>query len=53
MVYRNAASKKLTLIAWNPTAKPKSVQFFAGNQLLGNVSVSARSMASTTVVDQR
>lgn len=53
MVYRNAATKKRTLMAWNPTAKAQTVQFYSGSQAIGTLTVPPRSMASTKIADQR
>lgn len=39
MVYANAAKKTRTLVAWNPTAKPQSVEFFSGGKSIGFLTV--------------
>ena len=51
MVYANEAKKTRTLIAWNPGAKPQTVQFFAGTKPIGEIKVAPHSTASlsTTV----
>ena len=49
MVYANDAKKTRTLIAWNPSAKPQSVQFLTGTKSIGKIEVAPRSMASMTV----
>ena len=46
MVYVNAAKKTRTLVAWNPTAQPQTVQFFAGTKPVGQLTVAPRSIAS-------
>ena len=48
MVYANAAKKNRTLVAWNPTAKPQTVQFFEGTKPLGKLEVAPHSIASTS-----
>jgi hypothetical protein len=46
MVYVNAAKKTRTLVAWNPTAQPQTVQFFAGTKPVGQLTVAPRSIGS-------
>jgi endoglucanase Acf2 len=50
MVYANEATKARTFVAWNPTAKTQTVQFFEGAKLLGSLSVPAQSLASTATL---
>lgn len=47
MVYANDAKQTRTLIAWNPTAKPRTVSFFSAGKLIGTLSVPPRSISST------
>jgi endoglucanase Acf2 len=47
MVYANEAKKTRTFIAWNPTAKPQTVQFFEGNKPLEKLEVPPHSLASS------
>ena len=49
MVYANAAKKTRTLIAWNPTAQPQTVQFFEGIKPIGKLAVAPRSIASASL----
>ncbi len=49
MVYANATKKTRTLIAWNPTAQPQTVQFFEGSKVIGKLQIPARSIGSTVV----
>jgi endoglucanase Acf2 len=49
MVYFNAAKNTRTLVAWNPSAKVQSVQFFEGAKPIGKLEVPPRSIASTSV----
>ena len=37
MVFANEAKKTRTFVAWNPTGKPQTVQFFEGTKLLGKL----------------
>ncbi len=46
MVYANAARKNRTLIAWNPTAKARTVNFFAAGRPIGTLEVLPFSLAS-------
>ena len=46
MVYANAAKKTRTLIAWNPTPKPQTVQFYEGAKPIGQLTVPPHSIAS-------
>ena len=46
MVYVNAAKRTRTLVAWNPTAQPQTVRFFAGAKPIGQLTVPPRSIAS-------
>ncbi|MEI7731676.1 MAG: glycosyl hydrolase [Verrucomicrobiota bacterium] len=48
MVYANAAKKTRTCIAWNPTAKPQTVQFFEGTKPLDKLVVPPYSIASAS-----
>ncbi len=48
MVYVNDAKKTRTLVAWNPGAKPQTVQFFAAGRPVGKLVVAPRSVASVT-----
>ena len=48
MVYANVAKKTRTLIAWNPSAKAQTVQFFSGAMPIGKIEVAPRSLASTS-----
>jgi endoglucanase Acf2 len=46
MVYTNPAKKTRTLLAWNPTAKAQTVQFFQGSKAIGTLTVPPHSIAS-------
>ena len=50
MVYANAAKKTRTFIAWNPSAKAQTVQFFEGARLLGKIEVQPHSMARSNAL---
>ena len=50
MVYANEATKTRTFIAWNPTAKPQTVQFFEGGKPLGKLEVPPYRLASTSTL---
>ena len=50
MVYANEATKARTFLAWNPTAKPQTVEFFANGKSLGTLKVAPQSMASTSAL---
>jgi endoglucanase Acf2 len=45
-VYFNEATKQRTLVAWNPSAQPRTVEFFQGAKPLGKLTVPPRSIAS-------
>jgi endoglucanase Acf2 len=49
MVYANQARKTRALLAWNPTAKPQTVQFYQGEKALANLEVPPHSMAEKTI----
>ena len=49
MVYSNAAKKTRTLVAWNASSKPQTVQFFENVKPIGTVVVAPHSMASLSV----
>jgi endoglucanase Acf2 len=46
MVYADAATGKRTCVAWNPTAKDQTVEFFARGKSLGKLQVAPYSMNS-------
>lgn len=48
--YTNPDTKARTFVAWNPTAKPQTVTFFADGKRLGTLDVPARQMASSTAL---
>jgi len=50
MVYANEAKKTRTFIAWNPSAKAQTVQFFAGGKPLGKLAVAPYSLMSTSTL---
>jgi endoglucanase Acf2 len=49
MVYAHEARQTRTLIAWNPTTKPQTVQFFQGTNPIGRVQAGPQSIASLVV----
>jgi endoglucanase Acf2 len=51
MVYANEANKTRTLIAWNPSARPQTVQFFQGTKPIGKVIVGPNGIATLAVRD--
>lgn len=51
MVYANEATKARTFIAWNPTAKAQTVQFFEAGKPLGKMDVAPHSIASTAALN--
>lgn len=48
MVYRNEATSVRTYIAWNPTAKSQTVQFFDQEKPLGKLEVAPHSLGSAS-----
>ena len=48
MVYANDVKKTRTFVAWNPTAKPQTVQFFEGAKTIGQLTVAPHSLASAS-----
>ena len=48
MVYANATTKTRTFVAWNPTAKPQTVEFLEGTRSLGKFEVAPHSLAGTS-----
>ena len=52
MVYSNEPAKTRTFVAWNPTSKPQTVQFFEGAKLLGKLEVAPYSIASKTTSEK-
>jgi len=46
MVYANATKRTRTLVAWNPTSKPQTVQFLEGAKPIGQLTVPPHSIAS-------
>jgi endoglucanase Acf2 len=50
MVYANAAKKTRTFIAWNPTATPRTVEFFEDGKSLGKLAVAPHSIASANTL---
>ena len=49
MVYMNEATKKRTLIAWNPTARTQTVEFYEGAKRIGTVEVAPGSMGKKEI----
>ena len=44
MVYVSQTTRVRTLIAWNPTASPQTVEFFEGGKSIGKLQVPAHGM---------
>jgi endoglucanase Acf2 len=51
MVYANETKKTRTLVAWNPATTARTVRFFNGDRLIGELSVPSRSLVSGLAVD--
>jgi len=53
MVYINELTKARTLVAWNGTSKPQTVEFFEGGKVIGKLEVPPHSIEKGAAGDRR
>jgi len=52
MVYANEAARTRTFVAWNPTARAQTVEFFREGKSLGKMEVAPHSLARASALDR-